>query len=160
MKPLISSLSRPEIVRTSEQLTAMIPLTVPREELCTVMGPGIGELTTAIAAQGIAPTGPWLTHHVTMDPAVFNFEISVPVASSVTPAGRVKPSIWPAMKVARTIYSGPYEGLAEAWGEFDHWIVAQGHTPSEDLWERYLAGPGSSPDSVNFRTELSRPLQS
>jgi len=25
------------------------------------------------------------------------------------------------------------------------WIAANGHTPAEDLWERYVAGPESGP---------------
>jgi hypothetical protein len=29
----------------------------------------------AVAAQGIAPAGPWFTHHLRMDPATFDFEI-------------------------------------------------------------------------------------
>lgn len=47
-----------------------------------------------------------------MDPAIFDFEISVPVTSPVAAAGRVKPGQLPATKVARTIYHGPYEGAA------------------------------------------------
>ena len=42
----------------------------------------------AAAGQGITPTGPWLTHHLRMDPATFDFEICVPVPSPVTAAGR------------------------------------------------------------------------
>lgn len=40
------------------------------------------------------------------------------------------------------------------------WIAASGHTPAEDLWERYAAGPESSPDPATWRTELIRPLKS
>ncbi len=82
------------------------------------MGPGIGELMSTLAAQGIAPVGPWFTYHLKMDPDIFDFEISVPVSQPVTAAGRIKPSQLRAAKVARTIYQGPYEGLGEAWGEF------------------------------------------
>ncbi|MCC6744802.1 MAG: AraC family transcriptional regulator, partial [Acidobacteria bacterium] len=49
----------PEIVRTSDQLTAYIHITIPRHEISTVMGPGISELMTTVGAQGIAVTGPW-----------------------------------------------------------------------------------------------------
>jgi hypothetical protein len=43
------------------------------------MGPGLRELMAVAAAQGIAPTGPWFSHHLRMDPDIFDFEISVPV---------------------------------------------------------------------------------
>jgi effector-binding domain-containing protein len=151
-------LQTPEITQTAEQETAVIHVTIPREEIRAVMGPGISELTAAVAAQGIATTGPWYTHHLRMDPATFDFEIGVPVASPVAPAGRVRPGRLPAARVARTVYRGSYEGLGDAWGEFDAWIAASGHTPGPDLWECYVTGPESSPDPTGWRTELNRPL--
>jgi effector-binding domain-containing protein len=122
------------------------------------MGPGLGEVRAAIAAQGIAPAGPWFTHHLRMDPDTFDFEIGVPVTAPVTAAGRVKAGQLPATTVARTVFHGNYEGLGAAWGEFDAWIAAQGHTPGADLWECYVAGPESNPDPSAWRTELNRPL--
>jgi len=92
------------------------------------MGPGIAELLAAVAAQGIVPAGPWFTHHLRMDPATFDFEICVPVTAPVAASGRVKAGHLPATTVARTTYHGPYEGLGGAWGEFDAWIAANGHT--------------------------------
>jgi hypothetical protein len=47
------------IIKTKPQLTALIPITVPREDLRKVMGPGLAELKAAIAAQNVAVTGPW-----------------------------------------------------------------------------------------------------
>ncbi len=122
------------------------------------MGPGISELMAAVAAQGITPSGPWFDHHFRMDPDTFDFEIGVPVATPVTAAGRMQPGQLPATKVARTVFHGDYEGLPAAWGEFDAWIAAEGHTPGADLWECYVAGPESSPDPAAWRTELNRPL--
>lgn len=148
----------PRITQTDAQLTAVIHLTVPREEIQRVMGPGISELMAAITAQGIAPAGPWFTHHLRMDPDIFDFEISVPVAAPVAAVGRVKPGRLPASRVARTVYHGPYEGLGDAWGEFVDWIEANGHAPAADLWECYIAGPESNPDPAAWRTELNRPL--
>jgi effector-binding domain-containing protein len=151
-------LETPQITQTVAQQTAFIHVTVPREEIQKVMGPGIGEVMAAVAAQGIAPAGPWFTHHLKMVPGIFDFEISVPVNAAVKAAGRVKPGHLPAVKVVRTVYHGGYEGLGAAWGEFDAWIAAQGHTTGPDLWEFYLAGPESSADPATWRTELNRPL--
>ena len=151
-------IDKPQIVETKAQITAVIRLTIPRSEIQKVMGPGIGELMAAIAAQGIAPAGPIFSHHFKMDPEIFDFEIGVPVQKPVAAAGRVKPGQLPAARVARTIYRGPYEGLGPAWGEFEAWIAAAGHTAAPDLWECYVAGPESSPDPAKWRTELNRPL--
>jgi effector-binding domain-containing protein len=113
----------------------------------------------AVAAQGLVPAGPVFSHHLRMDPAVFDFEIGVPVAEPATPAGRVQPGELPATTVAQTVYHGSYERLGAAWEEFGTWIVANGHSPGEDLWECYVSGPESSPDPAHWRTELIRPVK-
>ncbi len=79
-------------------------------------------------------------------------------SAPVTAAGRVQPGELPAVKIARAIYLGPYEGLGDAWCEFSEWINANGHSPAADLWECYVAGPESGTDSSKWRTELNRPL--
>jgi len=150
----------PYITETSDLLTAIIPIAVPRNEIQHVMGPGIQEVMSTIASQGLAPIGPWFTHHLRRPTESFEFEISVPIASPVIATGRVQPSRWPATKVARTIYRGPYEGLAEAWGEFMEWLEANGHKRTTDLYERYLSGPESSADPSDWSTELNQPIES
>lgn len=151
-------LDTPQIVQTHNQLYAYVSLTIPRDEIQSVMGPTLQEVHGVLAALGIAPSGAWFTHHLKMDSEVFDFEICVPVAKAISPTGRVKLGQWPSIKVARTVYHGDYEGLGEAWGEFMDWIEAHGHKTASDLWERYTAGPESSPDPANWSTELSRPL--
>jgi effector-binding domain-containing protein len=148
----------PRLVQVPAQATACIPLVVPREEIRTVMGPGINEIFAVLGAQGIAPAGPWLTHHRRRPGATFDFSICVPVRTQVTPSGRVQSGELPAATVVRTLYQGPYEGLGAAWGELHAWIVTHGHTPRPDLWECYLRGPESGPDAATWRTELNQPL--
>jgi len=111
-----------------------------------------------LKAQGIAPSGPWLTHHLKMDPATFDFEICVPVTRPVAAAGRVRPGRLPAATVVRTIYHGPYEGLGDAWQELEAWITSQGRKSGPSLWEIYLTDPHANPDPATWRTELNRPL--
>ncbi len=153
-------LDTPHIKQTTNRLTAVIRLTIPRAEIQNVMGPGIVELMATVAAQGITPTGPWFDHHLKMAEDTWDFEICVPVNAPVVASGRVRPSQWSAMKVARTVYRGPYEGLADAWGEFLDWITANGHTAAPDLYQCYVSGPESSPNPANWRTELTKPLTS
>lgn len=148
----------PEIRETPAQLTAIIHLTIPRSEIRDAMGPGISELMTVVRTQGVGPAGPWFSHHLRMDAATFDFEISVPVSAPVTPAGRVVNGVRPAMRVVTTVYQGHYEGLGAAWAEFGKWIEANGYAIRPDLYECYLKGPESGPDPGEWRTELSRPL--
>ena len=149
----------PQILLTTAQLTAFIHVTIPREEMPSVIWAGIREVLDAIAAQGVAPAGPWFTHHLRRPSHTFDFEICVPVASPIAPVGRVVAGKWPAIKVAQTVYHGAYEGLGEAWGEFLEWIEAGDLHQAEDLWECYLVGPQACPDPGAWRTQLSRPLR-
>jgi effector-binding domain-containing protein len=151
-------MATPTIVQIAEQQVALIRLTVPRAEIQQVMGPGIGELAAALQAQGIPPTGPWFTHHLHRPTDVFDFEACLPVATPVIPVGRVINGTIAAATVARTVYQGRYEGLAQAWAELESWIVANGHRSAPSLIETYLIGPNASPDSSTWRTQLDRPL--
>lgn len=148
----------PRIVDVAEQATAVIALVVPREEIRQVMGPGIGEVMAAVAAQGLSPTGPWFTYHRRVPGETFDLEVGVPVAAAVRPTERVRPGRLPAARVARTVYHGDYEGLAAAWGELEQWIEQSGHGAATELWECYAVGPETSPDPARWRTELHRPL--
>lgn len=148
----------PQIVRSQPQQTAVIRLTIPREEMPRIMGAAIGELVGAITTQGAGPAGPMYTFHHRNPTDSFDLEVGFPVSKPVAPAGRIQPGQLPAATVARTIYRGPYEGLGDAWGEFMRWIEANGHRPSSTLWERYVSGPESGADATVWQTELNRPL--
>jgi effector-binding domain-containing protein len=151
-------LATPEIIQTKAQPAAVIHLTVPRNDMMKVFGPAVGELMAGLSAQGVKPEGPIFAHHLRMSGDVFDFELGVNVAAPIKAAGRVKPSELPAAKVARSVYSGPYEGLPGAWHEFDTWMKANGHEQAANLWEVYSVGPQSTSDPAGWRTELNRPL--
>src|ERR1700720_1133683 len=133
-------LATPEITTTNVEEAAVIHLTVPRSEMMKVFGPAVGELMAALAAQSVKPDGAVFAHHLKMSPDIFDFELGVRVSAPVKATGRVKPGELPAAKVARTVYSGPYEGLPAAWGEFTKWIKAKGHEQADELWELYSVG--------------------
>jgi effector-binding domain-containing protein len=153
-------ISTPAIIQTEAHAAAVIHITTSRNEMMKVFGPAVSELMSALAAQGVEPVGAVFAHHLKFAPSIFDFELGVKVTAPVKAAGRVKPGQLPPGKVARTIYSGPYEGLPAAWGEFDAWMKANGHAQAENLWELYSVGPQSTPDPAGWRTELNRPLAS
>lgn len=148
----------PEIALTEPRRTAVIRITVPRSEIHLVMGPAIGEVMATLAAQGVAPSGPVFSHHLRMDPDVFDFEVGVPVAGDFGPSGRVVEGRLPEVKAARTVYHGAYDGLGAGWGEFQAWMASRELEPAAYLWECYLSGPESDPDPASWRTELVQPL--
>lgn len=146
------------VVHAEAQPAAVIHITCPRDEIQTVMGPAIAEVIAAARSQGLGPAGPVFSHHFAMQPGIFNFEVGVPVSGSLKPVGRVVAGELPAAKVVRTIYTGPYEGLGEAWGEFIDELEAAGHKHAPNLWERYLTDPATTSNESDYQTELNRPL--
>jgi effector-binding domain-containing protein len=153
-------LETPQITQTTAQPIATIHLVIPRAEMMHAFGPAVQELLAALSSQGMRPIGSAFAHHFRITPGTFDFEVGFRTEAQITAAGRVKPGVWPAEKVARTEYLGPYEGLPAAWGEFDTWMKANDLAQADDLWEDYAAGPHTSPDPANWRTVLYRPLTS
>lgn len=152
-------ITTPVIIQTEAQLIAFVHIVVPRTEIHLVMGPAMSEVYATLAAQAIAPTGPWFTHHQCRPGDVFDFKACVPIAQPVQATGRVEPGELPARpKVARTIYQGDYAGLGDAWADLMRWIEANAYQAEPDLWECYIEGPERSADPAAWRTELNKPL--
>ncbi len=151
-------IATPYITQTSQQHTATLHLTVPREYIGRSMGAGVQQVLSVLTAQNISPSGPWFTHHHRRPTDTFDFEICFPVAQPIEPSGQVLPSIWPAMTVARTVFQGDYAGLPEAWGQFQAWLDTKAHNTASDLWEVYLVNPNSNPNPAEWRTELNRQI--
>ena len=149
--PQITELAR-------HRTTAVIHVRCTREEIHLVMGRGVRELLDTIQLQGANPVAALYTHHLRRPTDCFDFEIGVPVDQAIAASGRVHPSDWPAMLVARTVHTGRYENLPDSWGEFQHWIQQQGRETTSDLWECYLSGPERGLDARMWRTELIQPL--
>lgn len=148
----------PHVVQSAQLRTAAIPVVVARKEIQQVFPSAVNELLAAIRAQGIEPAGPLFSYHRKMPSDVFDMEIGVPVDADVKPNGRVLAGALPALKVVRTIYRGPMEGLGAAWGEVKAWVEAQGLATRPFIWENYLVGPGHTPDPSAWQTELNWPL--
>jgi len=141
-------LDTPQVMETADQLTAFIPLVVPRAEIQAVMGPSNPRGISPPSRRKGSPRpgrGSPTTGGGPSD--TFDFDVCVPVAHAVAATGRVKPGRLPSTKVARRSYSGPYEASLLPGASSCAWIEANGHTPPRaDLWECYVAGPESNPD--------------
>jgi effector-binding domain-containing protein len=154
-KPLIDA---PCITNLESTYIASIRFAIPKAQIAEVMGPAIGELYSTAAGQGISPAGPWFTHHFRITPDTFDFEVCLPVSTTIAPQGRVLPGEVLSCKVVRTLYHGMYEHLGDAWEEFMEWISRAGITTGEELWERYLIGPDASVNPEDWTTELNKPI--
>ena len=146
----------PRVETVDAQPTAVIRLVIPRADIRRVMGPAMQEVAEVVAEQGLGPAGPMFSRHFRLDPEVFDFEVGMPVKRPVFNAGRVRASTLPAVQVVRTVYTGPYDGLGEAWGAFVSWIRESGLGVSDEFWESYLTAPAAGAEPATCQTELNR----
>lgn len=150
----------PRVVETEAVPIAKLYAKVPTSEIQTQMGLLLRELGEELRKQQIKPVGAWFAHHFRRPDEFFDFEVCFQVEKPISPNGRVEPGEWPAMRMVRTVYTGPYQGLVAGWIEFMGWIEKEALPISEELWERYLVNPDDESDPRKWRTELNRPLKS
>jgi effector-binding domain-containing protein len=88
-------------------------------------------------------------------------ELGIPLEGSVAalrpavtlPEGTVGESELPAGRAAVWVYTGPYEGLGDAWGDFNSWLLDNGFNAANTCWESYIDNPDVVPVD-ELRTEL------
>ncbi len=148
-------ITEPEVITTKEIATAVIPLVIPGRDMPKYMDPAIQEIIKVLTEQGLQPTGPMFSYHKRRPSDTFDFEIGFPVPKAIKEDGRVVNSKLPAVKVVRSVYQGPYEGLAEAWMALQAWVRDKGIPESGRFWERYLTNPEEVTDPEEYRTELN-----
>ena len=151
----MSIISTPAVVTTQKVITAAIHLTIPGRDMPKYMDPAIQEIIRTVMAQGIRITGPMFSYHHRRPSDTFDFEIGFPVSTPIKEEGRVRNSMLPALKVVRSVYQGPYEGLAQAWTALQQWVRANGHPETGRFWEGYLNNPDEVKDPNAYRTELN-----
>lgn len=145
----------PEVVTTHEVITAAIPLVIPGRDMPKYMDPAIEEIIKVLADQGMHPAGPMFSYHHRRPSDTFDFEIGFPVSKAIIPEGRVINSKLPAVKVVRSLYQGPYEGLAQAWPALQQWVRENGHGETGKFWESYVNNPSEVKSPSEYRTELN-----
>ena len=155
MKNAGITIDPPVITRTTEKRSAIIHLNIPGKDMPKFMDPAIQEILAVLKHQGLHPSGPMYSYHLRRPSDTFDFELGFPVSKEIKPRGRVVPGILPTERVARTVYQGPYEGLAQAWGLLNEWVVKEGHQGAGRFWECYLNNPDEAGDTSNYRTELN-----
>lgn len=145
----------PEVITTKEIITAVIPLVIPGRDMPKYMDPAIQEVIKAITSQGANMTGLMFSFHRRRPSDTFDFEIGFPVSKAIKPEGRVINSKLPSVKIVRSVYQGPYEGLAQAWPALQKWVRSNGHGETGRFWESYLNNPNEVKSPNDYRTELN-----
>ena len=112
-----------------------------------------------VAAQSAGIAGPSFARYHQFDDKKVILEIGVPISGDAESQGEMKQSELPASRVAKIKYTGPYEGLHEAWAELGKQVADGGYEANGAFWESYVTDPREVPDPNNWVTELYAPIK-
>jgi effector-binding domain-containing protein len=147
-----------EIVRRSEQPTAVVHETVKMTELPQFFARAFGGVMGALTQQHIAPVGPPFAHYLGMPGETVEVEAGFPVAKHLAPVGPVHESALPAARCVHGMHVGPYDAMKKTYGELSEWAKANGLHAHPEMWEVYLSDPQREPDPKTWRTEIFWPV--
>lgn len=148
----------PELVIVDPVTAAVVKGTIPTNEVTDFFDRSFGVLGGALAAQGVAPTGPAFALYREVPDDAMVLEVGYPVNRAIEPDGPAETGDLPGGRVARLVHAGSFDGLTAAWQHLGTWIDEQGLTPGEPFWEVYLTEPSPDMDPADLRTELNWPV--
>ncbi len=113
----------------------------PMQELPQKMGEAFGTIWAyASQVQAAVVGGPYALYH-NMDMQNLDVEMGFPVAGPVPGKDTVQYRVLPAARVATCLYTGPYDGIHEAYGALQKWMAEQGVQPGATMFDWYLNDP-------------------
>ena len=145
---------------------------VNRSEIAAAIGEVLPRVFQYAQERGIALTGKPFVRYTDTGPGLLTLEPGMRVAlpegatEEATPEpadtadqNEIQADVLPGGFVATTIHSGPYETLHEAYAALQSWMEGQGLAASGAPWETYITDPTTVPDSKDWKTEVSWPVQ-
>jgi effector-binding domain-containing protein len=159
-------LSTPKLEQRPEQHYAAIRAQPTMQTIGPTVGPLLGEVFGWLAQSRVAPAGPPFFRYLVIDmERELQLDVGVPVENAISPDDRVIRGSLPAGEYATALYTGHYDGLAEATAELLAWAEQNGivwdreQTPAGEAWgarvEHYLTNPEEEPDPARFETLLA-----
>jgi len=136
-------------------------LSVAPAALGTAIGGAIGATRALLARHGAQPTGMPITmyHAIAPEDDLLPIEVGWPVAMPLPVEGRIGIGTLGGVTVARTVYRGPYDTIAEAFAAVAGWIQQHGHETAGAPWETYLTSPNEETDSAATLTDICWPIR-
>ena len=128
-------------------------------DLGRLMEREFGHIMTALAHQGLYPTGPPVAIYHSWSEDSVDVELGFPIVGEFQEADGVFPSELPAGKVASTIFVGRYEDIEKAYEAIQAWAKENGLELAEMMWERYFTSPEEEPDLSKHVTEVFWPVK-
>lgn len=148
----------PTIVEEPARSTVVVRGTVRMDELPGFFDSSFGALGTAIAEQGIVPSGPAFALYRSVPTDVAQIEVGFPIDTEVASAPPVEAGSLPGGRVVRAVHRGGFDGLGTAWARVMAYVAGEGLAPRGPMWEVYVTEPSPDMDPAELITELFLPI--
>jgi effector-binding domain-containing protein len=133
------------LVDREAQATLVIRTRSSVSELPRVLGEAYQRIATYMASIKEEPTGPPYVGYHNDDMQDLDLEIGFPVARAGAGEAEIQTGEIPSGTYASTVYTGPYEEIAEPYNLLMRWIQAQSLQPAGPAYEIYLNDPANTP---------------
>jgi effector-binding domain-containing protein len=138
---------------------AVVRADVPTEELPAFFGRAFHQVMQAVQDQGLTVTGPPFGFYPRMPTETIEVAAGFPVSAEVEPDGEVSALGLPGGRAIVGVHVGPYDTLAQTYGELAEWAASQELELSGAMWESYLTDPAAEPDPAKWQTEITWPTR-
>ena len=145
-----------KIVELQEQPTAVIREQVAMSTLPEFFGRAFAEVSAAMEAQSVQPTGPPFALYRGMPTETVDVEAGFPVSRTIAAANGVRAGIMPACRAVQAMHVGSYDTLGTTYEAVKQRMHEEGLTASDDMWEYYLSD--QSADPATWRTLVVWPV--
>jgi effector-binding domain-containing protein len=129
-----------EVGDLAPQPAAVVRGHVVPEDIEPFLGRAFEEVATTAGDQGLDVVGPPFGRWTPRDKG-FDVAAGFPVSGRVETQGRVEPDELPGGTVARTLHTGPYDGIGAAYAATFAWLAEHALRVAGEPWESYLDGP-------------------
>jgi DNA-binding transcriptional MerR regulator len=140
--------------------TAAITETVSLGDLGPWFEGALGELSSTLAARGVAPAGPpgGVVSNDFFSEERGEITIFVPTVGAVRPVGRVEARSLPAVELATIVHVGPHTDIDRSYGSLASYVSEHALGVDGPIRERYLVGRHDTADDRAWRTEIGWPI--
>jgi effector-binding domain-containing protein len=154
----VCSMTNIRITEHPEQATAAVREQVPMAELTEFFARAFQDTMTALQDQGVHPTGAPFGKYYGRPGTMVDVEAGFPVATTITPAGRVLSGSLPGGRVVEAMHIGPYDTMESTYAAVERYFADAKLSPGAVMWESYLTDPGAEPDPAKWQTQICWPI--
>ena len=147
-----------ELVEQSPQPILSIRTTTTIKELPQELGKAYGAIGQYLGQLGEQPAGAPYAAYFNWDSKDFDVEIGFPVSGTFSEKDDIKSSEIPGGKLARCLYTGPYNKIEPAYNALTAWVKENGYEATGVAYEFYLNDPGETPQE-ELMTQIVFPLK-